>query len=147
MLERSDDYPEGEITNRVKTGGRALKQSDKQESVNKSQNFGDFHHRIPSSTRIEFFSYQLINLFNNQRGITMTVSNNIIIHVNEKMNSQRRATFSNDVQQLAGVVSVEIQDNKPHLLIVGFNHSKTKALDILSGIRKSGSQAQLISWL
>ncbi len=56
-------------------------------------------------------------------------------------------TVSNNVLQLIGVISAEIQDSQPHLLIVGFNHSKTKALDILSGIRKSGSQAQLISWL
>ncbi len=77
----------------------------------------------------------------------MTVSSNIVIHVNENMDNQRRETFSNDVLQLTGVVSAEIKDNLPHLLIVGFNHSKTKALDILSGIRESGSQAQLISWL
>ena len=77
----------------------------------------------------------------------MTVSNNIVIHVNEKMDSQRREAFSKTVQQLTGVISVKIQDSRPHLLIVGFNHSKTKALDILSGIRTSGSQAQLISWL
>jgi hypothetical protein len=77
----------------------------------------------------------------------MTVSNNIVIHINEKMDTQRREAFSNDVQQLTGVVSAKIEEKQPHLLIVGFNHSKTKALDILSGIRTSGSQAQLISWL
>ena len=77
----------------------------------------------------------------------MIVSSNIVIHVNENMDNQRREIFSSDVLQLTGVVSAEIQDNLPHLMIVGFNHSKTKALDILSGIRKSGSHAQLISWL
>ena len=77
----------------------------------------------------------------------MKDSTNIVIHVNETMDSQRRERFSNNVRDIYGVVAADIKDSRPHLMIVAFSRGKTKAIEVISGIRKSGIEAQLISWL
>ena len=77
----------------------------------------------------------------------MKDSTDIVIHVNEKMDSQRRERFSNNVRDLYGVVSADIKDSRPHLMIVAFNRGKTKAVEVINGIKKSGVEAQLVSWL
>ena len=77
----------------------------------------------------------------------MKDSTDIVIHVNEKMDSQRRERFSNNVRDLYGVVSADIKDIRPHLMIVAFNRGKTKAVEVINGIKKSGVEAQLVSWL
>lgn len=77
----------------------------------------------------------------------MNYSSDIVIHINEKLDNQNRATLTNRVQKFTGVVTTSVQDSRPHLMIIGYNRSKTKALDILSDVRKTGVHAQLIAWL
>ena len=77
----------------------------------------------------------------------MKNSTDIVIHVDEEMDSQRRDKFSNTVQELHGVLSASIQDSRPHLMMVAYNPEKTKALEVVTGIRNTGLHAQLISWL
>lgn len=77
----------------------------------------------------------------------MNYSSDIVIHINEKLDNQNRATLTNRVQKFTGVVSTSLQDSRPHLMIIGYNRSKTKALDILSDVRNTGVHAQLIAWL
>lgn len=71
----------------------------------------------------------------------------IVIHINEKMDSQHRFQFSNKVSKLDGVVSAVLQKKCPQLMIVAFNPLKTKAFEVINGIRKTGMQAQIVSWL
>ena len=71
----------------------------------------------------------------------------IIIHINEKMDSQHRSQLSNKVSKLDGVVSAVLQNKCPQLMIVAFNPLKTKAVEVINGIRKTGMQAQIVSWL
>ena len=77
----------------------------------------------------------------------MNYSSDIVIHINENLDNQNRATLTNRVQKFTGVVSTSLQDSRPHLMIIGYNRSKTKALDILSDVRNTGVHAQLIAWL
>lgn len=77
----------------------------------------------------------------------MKHSTDIVIHINENMDRQNRVKFSDKVQKIVGVVSASLQDNRPHLMIVGYNPDETKAYEVISGVRKTGIHAQLVGWL
>lgn len=77
----------------------------------------------------------------------MKNSSDVVIHINEKLDKQRRTRFSDTVQQITGVVSATLQEARPHLMIVAYDSSQTKAQAILSDVRKTGMQAQLVGWL
>lgn len=77
----------------------------------------------------------------------MNHSTDIVIHINEKMDNQHRILFSGKIQKLDGVVSATLQDKCPQLMIIGYNPSEIKAFDVVAGIRKTGMEAQLVSWL
>ncbi len=77
----------------------------------------------------------------------MNYSSDIVIHINEKLDNQNRVLLTDRIQKFTGVLTTSLQDSRPHLMIIGYNRGKTKALDILIGIRKTGVQAQLIAWL
>jgi len=77
----------------------------------------------------------------------MEHSTDIVIHINKKMDNQNRKFFSDKVQKLKGVISAKLQDKHPQLMIVGYKSSEIKAYDVVFGIRKTGMEAQLVSWL
>lgn len=70
----------------------------------------------------------------------------IVIHINEELDKQHRATFSNTVEKIDGVVSASLKGTCPHLMVVGYNPDQVKAYDVINGVRKTGIQAQLVAW-
>lgn len=77
----------------------------------------------------------------------MKDSADIVIHINEELDSQHRVNFSSKVQRIQGVQSALLRDTRPHLMIVAYNPEKTKAREVLNNVRKTGMQAQLVGWL
>jgi cell division protein FtsX len=77
----------------------------------------------------------------------MPRSSDIVVHINKSLDKQGRELFSNKIQKIAGVVSVTTQDKRPHLILIAYNDNKTKAQEVISNIRKTGAQAQLVGWL
>ena len=77
----------------------------------------------------------------------MKTSTDIVIHINENLDSNHRVSLSEKVQNITGVISASLQDARPHLMIVGYNPNKTKAYDVLSSVRNTGMHAQLVAWL
>lgn len=77
----------------------------------------------------------------------MSNSNNIVIHIDEALDSLNREKLSNNICQLDGVVSADVKGNRPHLMIVGYNPVETKPVDVVMGVRKTGVHAQLVAWL
>ena len=71
----------------------------------------------------------------------------IVIHINEELDKQHRATFSDSVEKIDGVVSASLQEARPHLMVVGYNPDEVKASDVINSVRKTGMHAQLIAWL
>lgn len=71
----------------------------------------------------------------------------IVIHINEKMDSQSRSQFSKKVSKLDGVISAVLQKKCPQLMIIAYNPLKTKAVEVVNGVRKTGMHAQIVSWL
>lgn len=77
----------------------------------------------------------------------MTHSAEIIIHINEKLDSSHRVNLSNKVQEIDGVISASVQNSRPHMMLVKFNSNKRKAYDVLTGVRDIGMHAQLVAWV
>jgi len=77
----------------------------------------------------------------------MRDSTDVVIHINEELDVNHRERFSSDVCQLNGVLSADLQDNRPHLMIVAYNPVETRSYDVLSSVRDQGVHAQLVGWL
>jgi len=77
----------------------------------------------------------------------MKQSTDIVIHINEDLDNPHRETFTNEVQQIPGVVSVSLQDTLPHLMVVAYNAAETRAQEVVKSVRNTGSEAQLVGWL
>ncbi len=71
----------------------------------------------------------------------------ILVHINEELKKNNRDDLSKNVTGLSGVESVDIKDQRPHLMIVAYNDSKVKALELLNGVRHHGVNAQIAGWL
>lgn len=77
----------------------------------------------------------------------MKNSTDIVIHINETLDSKQREQFSKNVKGIQGVLSTDLKAKPRHLMIVKFNPSETKALDVLNSIKSDGVSAQLVAWL
>lgn len=77
----------------------------------------------------------------------MTNGTDVVIHINETLDSKNRERLSNNVCHIDGVISAGLKDKRPHLMIVSYNPVETKSIDVLAGVRNSGMHAQLVGWL
>jgi len=77
----------------------------------------------------------------------MTSKTDVVIHINEELDKTYREKLSDDVCDLTGVISADVKDKRPHLMIVAYNPLMTKSLNVLAGVRNSGMHAQLVGWL
>ena len=77
----------------------------------------------------------------------MIYSTDIVIHINDALDTEHRSKLSKKVRTIKGVESASVADNKPHLMIVAYNAAETKALDVLNNMRNLGTKAQLVGWL
>jgi hypothetical protein len=68
----------------------------------------------------------------------------VMIHINETLNSEARTSLEEDMRQIEGVVSPRFSPGKEHLLMIAFNPEKTSTLDLLGKARAAGYTAQLI---
>lgn len=82
-----------------------------------------------------------------KEGNSMTNEADVVIHINEKLDTQHREKLSKNVCNLDGVISADLKDRQPHLMIVGYDPQETKSLNILTGVRNTGMHAQLVGWL
>ena len=68
----------------------------------------------------------------------------VIVHIDETLENDRRAQIEDQLRAIDGVVSVHNPDDKPHLAIVEYNPEKTSSAVILHTVTTQGVQAQLI---
>jgi len=71
----------------------------------------------------------------------------VVIHINEELDTEHRQKLSSDVSHFDGVISADLKEKRPHLMIVAFNPLETQTLKVLAGVRDSGMHAQLVGWL
>jgi hypothetical protein len=82
----------------------------------------------------------------NKEGYTMT-NTAVVVHINEELSKEGRDNLSDNVCKLSGVVSAELRDQRPHLMIVDYDCTSTKSLHVLDGVKQNGVHAQLVGWL
>ncbi len=71
----------------------------------------------------------------------------VVVHINEELSKESRDSLSQKVCKLNGVVSADVADQRPHLMIVGYNSETTQSLQVLDGVNNNGVHAQLVGWL
>ena len=77
----------------------------------------------------------------------MTGSTGVVVHIDESLDSNNREELLQKIEAINGVLSVDMQEQRPHLMIVDYNSNQTKSLDVLSGVNNSGVHAQLVGWV
>ena len=74
----------------------------------------------------------------------MKDSIDVVIHINDEVNSQDLKSYSSKVKKILGVSFVSLRKARPHLMIVTYNPRKTKAFNVLEGVKRTGVNAQLV---
>ena len=77
----------------------------------------------------------------------MMDSTGVVVHIDESLSSDSRDELLQKIEAIDGVLSADLQDQRPHLMIVDYNPDQTKSLDVLSGVQNSGLHAQLVGWV
>lgn len=77
----------------------------------------------------------------------MKSSMGVIVHIDENLASNNRKELLQKIEAIDGVLSADVKDQRPHLMIVDYNRNQTKSLDVLSGVQSSGVHAQLVGWI
>jgi len=68
----------------------------------------------------------------------------VIVHIDQTLERERRAEIEAQVRGIDGVVSVHNPDDKPHLAIIEYNPDKTSSAIILSTVTAQGVHAELV---
>jgi hypothetical protein len=68
----------------------------------------------------------------------------VMIHINETLNEQARASLEEAMRNIDGVVSPRFNPGKDHLLMIAFNPEKTTTAILLNKARSAGLTAQLV---
>ncbi len=68
----------------------------------------------------------------------------VVIHVDETIDHDRRMQIADIVRAHAGVVGVTHHDEKPHLMIVQYNPAGMTAHALLDVVRGEGVHAELV---
>ena len=68
--------------------------------------------------------------------------NDVVIHVNETLDSQARHDLEDQMRAIDGVVAPRFNDCKPHLMIVAYSPDHTRVGDLLNEVRRQGYHAQ-----
>ena len=68
----------------------------------------------------------------------------IVIHINENTDHDQRVALADKVRAHDGVMSADLHDEKPHLMIVEFNPEQVHAKDLLQVVLGEGVHAQLV---
>lgn len=68
----------------------------------------------------------------------------VMIHINEPLSKEARASLENEMRNVEGVISPGFQEDKQHLLVIAYNPEKTDTATLLAKAREAGYTAQLV---
>jgi hypothetical protein len=68
--------------------------------------------------------------------------NDVVIHVNETLDSEARRDIEDQMRAIDGVIAPRFNDRRPHLMIVAYNPDHTRTGDLLNEVRRQGHHAQ-----
>ena len=70
----------------------------------------------------------------------------VIIHINESVNHDRRTEIADMIRNHKGVMGVAHHDEKPHLLIVEYDPAAVNSRELLQVALDQGVHAQLVGF-
>lgn len=70
----------------------------------------------------------------------------VMVHIDETLDHRHLEGLSGMMHEVEGVVSVGLHDNKPHLMIVGYNPQMIQSRQVLDSVTAQGLHAELIGW-
>jgi hypothetical protein len=80
-----------------------------------------------------------------QRRLRMNISlSDVLIHIDEALDINRRQAVEARLREMDGVVSVKNPDNRPHLTLVEYVSEKIKAEGLLKVVRNQGVHAEMV---
>ena len=68
----------------------------------------------------------------------------VMIHINESLSKEARASLENKMRKVEEVVSPRFNEGKEHLLLIAYNSEKTNTTILLEKAREAGYTAQLV---
>jgi len=77
----------------------------------------------------------------------VTMSNDLVdimLHIDENLDSKQRRSVEDSLRALDGVVSVDNNDKTPHLTIVLYNPDEMDSKRILKRVTDQGAHAEII---
>lgn len=68
--------------------------------------------------------------------------NDVVIHVNEALDSRKRQDLENQMREIDGVIAPRFNDRRPHLMIVAYDPERISTGELLNNVRRQGYHAQ-----
>lgn len=68
----------------------------------------------------------------------------LLIHVNETLDTTERTIMEDELRNLHGVIAPRFNNTKPHLLSVSYNPQEIDSLRLLNKVQTSGFHAQIV---
>ncbi len=68
----------------------------------------------------------------------------ILIHIDNSLDKKAQLTLENKILMQKGIFRASTSASAQHLMIVGFDNTRTSSLNILHTVKSSGYQAELI---
>lgn len=68
----------------------------------------------------------------------------VLIHIDESLTAERRASVETQLRAIDGVVSVHNPDDKPHLTLVEYRPDKVDSQTLLERVKGEGVHAELV---
>ncbi len=74
----------------------------------------------------------------------MDTINDVIIHINEPLDTEARTALENTMRKIEGVVSPGFNAGKAHLLLITYNTETTTTAALLEKVRAAGYTGQVV---
>lgn len=68
----------------------------------------------------------------------------IILHLDETIDHHNREQLQDSLRALDGVMTADSHDEKPHLIVIGYDPDVVASSQILSHVQHSGIHAEMI---
>jgi hypothetical protein len=68
----------------------------------------------------------------------------LTLHIDEEVDHESRERIQDLLREMNGVMVAVSHDNRPHLMMVGYNPDLASSMQILNCVRNNGVHAQLI---
>ena len=68
----------------------------------------------------------------------------VTVHVDQNLDPRQRDELESSLRSVAGVISVHMPRDKPHLLMIEYDPDNTTSRELLTSVTKQGVRAELI---